>query len=290
MPSPRSVVTDVELVAFLQRVLPRIGMRWSGFRRVRGQVRKRLARRVQGLGLGDLGEYEAYLGTHPGEWDVLDGLCRITISRFYRDRAVFDALRDPILPDLARSARDRGERTLRAWSVGCASGEEPYTLSMCWAFDASEGSPGVALEVVATEVDAVLLERARRACYGRGSLRELPSEWIDRAFDVADGTLCLRPYLRHPVRFLPGDVRQETPDGPFDLVLCRNLVFTYFTPSLQAVLLERILRLMGPAAVLVLGSHESLPQGRWPLERPLGALPIHRLSMGSQRPKPAGGR
>jgi chemotaxis protein methyltransferase CheR len=274
--APAGRVSDAALVAFLQRALPRMGMRWSGFRKVRGQVRKRVTRRLRELDLRDLGDYERYLESHPREWDTLAGLCRITISRFYRDRAVFDALRDPLLPALARTAHDRGEHTLRAWSAGCASGEEPYSLNLCWALDASRRSPEVALEVVATDVDPSLLERAGRACYGPGSLRELPPRWIDAAFEVVDETLCLRPAFRRDVQLVLGDIRHQMPDGPFDLVLCRNLVFTYFDTELQTVLLERMLRIMRPWGVLVLGSHESLPAGRWPLERAHGALAIHR--------------
>jgi chemotaxis protein methyltransferase CheR len=66
------------------------------------------------------------------------------------------------------------------------------------------------------------------------------------------------------------------PSGAFDLVLCRNLVFTYFDASLQVSLLERILERLAPSGVLVLGAHEALPRGEWSLERAYGALPIFR--------------
>jgi chemotaxis protein methyltransferase CheR len=76
------------------------------------------------------------------------------------------------------------------------------------------------------------------------------------------------------VEIIEQDIRKEMPEGPFDLVLCRNLVFTYFDVALQVVLLERLLRRMVPSGVLVIGGHESLPAGEWLLERPHGALPI----------------
>ena len=107
-------------------------MRWVGFRRVRRQVCKRIARRLIELGLQDLEAYRTLLGADAGEWSRLDSLCRITISRFYRDRAVWNYLGDVLLPDLTRFARRRGDEELRCWSVGCASGEEPYTLAMVW--------------------------------------------------------------------------------------------------------------------------------------------------------------
>jgi chemotaxis protein methyltransferase CheR len=237
-----------------------------------------LSRRLRELGLEGLSEYRVYLEAHPGEWDTLDSLLRITISRFYRDRAVFDALRDPLLPALGRVVLGRGDPAVRSWCAGCASGEEPYSLSLAWDLDASQHMPGVELEIVATDVDSRLLERARTACYPPGALKELPSEWMAAAFDPAGETLCLRPMFRARVRLLRQDIRDEMPPGPFDLVLCRNLVFTYFERSLQALLLERILQRLAPRGLLVLGGHETLPPGDWPLDRPSTALPIHRLT------------
>lgn len=265
---------DSECVAFLQWALPRMDMRWSGFRRVRKQVCKRLSRRLQQLDLRSLDEYRAHLDAHAAEWDVLDGLCRITISRFYRDRAVFETIHDPILPDLARAALLRDDPVIRCWSAGCASGEEPYSLSLAWDLEVAAKAPGADLQIVATDVDAHLLHRARVASYPQGTLKELPDEWIAVAFERADDELRLRAPYRDRVELVQQDIRLEMPPGPFDLVLCRNLVFTYFDASLQSELVPQILSRVRPRGFLVLGGHETLPPGEWPLERSFGALPI----------------
>lgn len=227
-----------ECVAFLQWALPRMNMRWPGFRRVRGQVCKRLSRRLRELDLQSLDEYRAHLDAHPAEWDVLDGFCRITISRFYRDRGVFDTIRDPILPALGRAALLREDPVIHCWSAGCASGEEPYSLSLAWDLQVAAEVPGADLRIVATDVDIDLLERARAACYPPGALKDLPEEWTALAFERSDQQLCLHPSYRGRVELLRQDIRLEMPPGPFDLVLCRNLVFTYFEASLQAELLH----------------------------------------------------
>jgi chemotaxis protein methyltransferase CheR len=235
-------MTDAECVAFFRWALPQLGLRWQGFRKVRRQVCRRVSRRIAELGLSEAGAYRAYLEGNRGEWNVLAGLCRITISRFWRDRAFFEALRQEVLPELAPS--------VSAWSIGCASGEEPYSLVLA----AAEAR--VEIHVVATDVDPVLLERARRACYPESSLRELPAGLRARAFE--DGGL--RPDYRDPVDFLRHDVRDGAPGGPFDLALCRNLVFTYFADELQLEVgghLAESLRLGGALAV---GAHEDLPK------------------------------
>ena len=251
-------------------------MRWRGLRRVRKQVCKRLARRLRELELDDLDAYRLHLVGHPDEWVVVQSLCRITISRFYRDRAVFDTLRDTALPDLGRLILARGGSTLRCWSAGCACGEEPYTLRLVWDLDVSREVPGVELEIVATDLDDHVLERARIACYPPGSLRELPPEWTAEAFEARGGSLCLRPRFRTGIQLARADIRGEMPDGTFDLILCRNLVFTYFDEALQARILELMLDRLAAGGLLIVGGHESLPEGGWPLERPYGPLPIHR--------------
>lgn len=241
-------MTDAECVDFLQWALPRLGLRWQGFRKVRRQVCRRLSRRIADLGLSDPDAYRSYLERNAQEWDALAGLCRVTISRFWRDRAVFEALRDVVLPQLGA--------TLSAWSVGCASGEEAYSLVLA-AADAS-----VQINVIATDVDPVLLERARRACYPESSLRDLPANLRARAFENG----CLRPEYRKPVDFLRHDVRDGAPGGPFDLTLCRNLVFTYFADELQREVSRHLVRSLRAGGVLVVGAHEALPDGLGGLE------------------------
>jgi chemotaxis protein methyltransferase CheR len=250
---------DAECVALLRWALPRLGLRWPGFRRVHRQVCKRINRRIKELGLADVAAYREHLERGPEEWPRLDTLCRITISRFYRDRAVFDHLGEVVLPALAGAAVAREEPTLRCWSAGCGSGEEAYSLALLWALRVGPTFPGLSLAVVATDADQHLLARAARACYPRGALRELPREWVERAFVREDGNDCLCPAFRQGVLFLRQDIRSLQPEGPFDLVLCRNLAFTYFDAPLQRRALLDIAARMRPGAVLVIGKDERLP-------------------------------
>jgi chemotaxis protein methyltransferase CheR len=111
-------MTDRECVGFLQGVLPQLGLRWPGFRKVRRHVHKRIVRRLGELGSAGISEYRAYLDAHAAEWAVLDAMSRISISRFYRDGDVFDHLRDALLPALARGARERGDQRIAVWSAG----------------------------------------------------------------------------------------------------------------------------------------------------------------------------
>lgn len=250
----------MDCVAFLQWALVRLGFRWAGFAKVRGQVCKRVRRRMRDLGLDDFGAYRAYLDANDGEWACLDSLCRVTISRFYRDRRVFDDLASVVLPVLVPTAAMAG-RPLRAWSAGCASGEEPYSLTLIWYFRLAERWPEVVFDIVATDSDAALLDRARTGCYGAGSVGELPGEWKADGFRRVGDAWCLRDAVKEGVTWQCRDLRATAPDGPFDLVLCRNLAFTYFADDGQRAVASRIAGVLRPGGALVLGAHETLPPG-----------------------------
>jgi chemotaxis protein methyltransferase CheR len=249
---------DSECVGFLQEVLPLLRFRWRGFRKVRKQVCKRLDRRIRELALADTGAYRDYLESEPGEWARLERICRVTISRFYRDKRVFGHLEKILLPELAERAENN---RVRIWSAGCASGEEAYTLSLIWRMERSGRFEGVALEIAATDSDPVVLSRAEKGCFPRSSLKALPEHWVESAFSAEGNAYCLDSGYRKGVRFLRQDIRTEMPEGPFDLVLCRNLVFTYFDETLQRELLAKIEKRLRPGGCLVVGTHESLPKG-----------------------------
>jgi chemotaxis protein methyltransferase CheR len=253
-------MTDAECSAFLQWALPQLQRRWAGYRKVRRLVAKRLARHLRELGLADLGAYRSWLASHPSEWRALDALLGIPISRFWRDRGVFEALEREVLPALARAALAAGRTALACWSAGCASGEEPYTLAILWRARLQPAFPRLALQIVATDCDRESIERARLACYAPSSLKELPAELRAAAFEPRDGRWCVRPAFR-AVELSCQDLRTESPEGPFDLVLLRNVVATYYAEPQQREILARIVARMRPGAALVLGAHESLPAG-----------------------------
>jgi chemotaxis protein methyltransferase CheR len=252
-------MTDADYVQFLKAYLPQLGLRWQGFRKVRRQVIKRLQRRLRELGLQDLSAYTAYIERYPEERIVLDACCRITVSRFYRDAAVFDVLRNPVLPSLAQVVSVEQQRELRCWSAGCASGEEVYTLKMIWERCLSSQFPELRLRIMATDADPHMLARACRGWYTLGSLKTLPCHWRAWGFDCCRGEYVVRQALREGINFVEQDIRSDHPEGPFHLILCRNLVFTYFAEPVQREVLEQIAERLVPGGILVVGKHESLP-------------------------------
>lgn len=264
---------DLECTEFLQWCLPVLRLRWPGFRKVRKQVCKRLGRRIGELGLSGPVAYREYLEGNPEEWQMLDSLCRITISRFYRDRRVFDALRIRILPSMAKRALTDGEKEVRCWSAGCCSGEEPYTLQILWKICVLPlHGQDIPLRIIATDADQELIKRAGNGSFQKSSLRDLPGELIRQSFGHSANFYSILKDFREDIEFEKQDIRKELPDGLFHLILCRNLVFTYFDEALQGRILERILEKLVPGGFFIIGVHESLPQGEYGL-KPYSNIP-----------------
>ncbi len=252
---------DHDCIEFLQSTLPRLRMRWDGFRKVRGQVCKRIDRRLRELGLPDIAAYCSFLENSADERAVLDSLCRVTISRFYRDREVFRSLEQVVLVKLSEDAIARGNNELRCWSIGCASGEEPYTLAVLWGQGTGRRFPSLKVRILATDADENMIERAREGCYASSSLAGLPLEWTARAFVRRRELYCIKEEERGSVSFLVQDIRRAGPEEMFHLILCRNLAFTYFDEELQHEVLARLRDKLNARGVLVVGSHERLPSG-----------------------------
>jgi chemotaxis protein methyltransferase CheR len=190
----------------------------------------------------------------------------VTISRFARDRAVFDALAREVLPALERDARAGGRERLRAWSAGCASGEEAYTLALLWP----------RLDVLATDVHAPVLTRARRARYPSSSLRELTAAERERGFVACGSEHAVRAEVAARVTVARHDLRDAAPPGPFDLVLCRNAAFTYLDADAQRAVVRRVAGALRPGGALVVGLHETLPPGTACLAPWPGVRATHR--------------
>lgn len=267
---------NTQAVEFLQWALPRLGLRWPGFRKVWRQVIKRTMRRIRALQLEDIDSYRSYLEAQQEEWKLLDSFCRITISRFYRDRRIFDVLAVEGLPELMDRCRTRGDRRLRCWSAGCGAGEEAYTLVLIWALHPDLRARDIALSVLATDADPVQIARAQTGCYAPSSLRELPAPWRDIAFRAEDGLYRIGREYCQPLTWAVMDLRKAMPEGLFDLILCRNLAFTYFSTDLQSETLLRLGDRLAPGGLLVLGSHEVLPEGSGGWNRWRPGLPIYR--------------
>jgi chemotaxis protein methyltransferase CheR len=243
---------------FLKWALPRLELRWEGFKKVRGQVCKRINKRLKTLGLHNYTAYKTFLQGHEKEWEILEKMTRISISRFFRDRRDWEVIGEKLLPELAITA-SMENRPFRCWSVGCASGEEPYSFAILWREQIAPRFPSIRLELIATDADEYLLKRAKTASYTSGSLKDVPLKWLDSAFQKNNSLFRLNHSYRSMVSFFCQDIRKEQPSGEYDIIFCKNLVAMYFSKELSARTFRKLISKLRPGGVLVLGNHEKIP-------------------------------
>ena len=175
---------------------------------------------------------------------------------------------------LLAAARREGRSVIRAWSAACASGEEPYSLALLASKVFAERPPPVS--ILASDIAASSISRARAARYGWRSLRNVSDEDRERYFTPEAGGLRVADELRGPIRFLRHNlVRDPIPpagEGAFDLIVCRN-VFIYFRPEAVTATIDALERCLRPHGVLILGAADRLaspPRPKGAVERRVG--------------------
>ncbi len=264
-------------IQFLQWALPRMGYSWPGFRKPRGQVLKRIRSRMHELSLsGGYEEYKAYLEEHPAEWNHLDRLCNVTISKFFRDRKLWNFLRDELLPGQLQGSH---AGTFNIWSAGCCNGEEPYSIAIIIEQLSKEIPAGLDISILATDRDPKVLKRARKGRFPAGALKECTDSERILYFqnsETTDGDYTIKEHLTRHIEFEQRDLTKSLPDRVFDLVFCRNLVFTYFTKERQQEFLIRLRPKLKPGCHLIIGSNEDLPVINW-LEKASNTHPVFRV-------------
>ncbi|MBS3918691.1 MAG: protein-glutamate O-methyltransferase CheR [Deltaproteobacteria bacterium] len=239
---------------FLKEVAPCLGLQWRPFQR-RG-VKRKIERRIIELGFSRFDEYLLRVQKDPEEKSHLSKILTVTISRFFRDKEVFDTLETSALPAIIKN-REKGD--LNVWSIGCASGEEPYSVSLLWKEKFGKDFPEVRLSVLATDIDEKMLRRAEEGRYKKSSLRETPQEILEKSFNKEDGFFILNPSVRKGVEFKRHDILREEPFPGMDIIFCRNLAFTYFSKESQMKVLKKIFSSLKEKGYLVIGRDESLP-------------------------------
>ena len=228
-------------------VRERTGVDFSAYRE--GTIGRRIANRMLSAGVGTTAEYLDLLATCEDETGRLLDRLTIKVSRFWRDRAVFDHL----LEHLAPLWRSTG-LPVRIWSAGCARGEEAYSLAYLLV---RAGIPGT---VLATDIDPAALAYARAGRYPADALTELDAADIARCFAATnDGQYEVRANIRERVRFARHDLTTPAPldRGEFDLVTCRNVLIYLKRPAQQAVLAALV-------SALAPNGHLCLGEAEWP--------------------------
>ena len=218
-------------------------------------ILRRLQRRMTATGTATLPAYVAYLHHHPEEYTQLSASFLIKVTGFFRDRALFDYLREEVMAEIVSRARKQRKR-IRIWSAGCASGEEAYSLAILIAEDLGDELDDFTVQIFATDADVDAVAFARRGVYSAAALATVPKVYRGRYFAPVNNGWAVSQRVRGMVIFGEHDLGQRAPFPHIDLVVCRN-VLIYFTPELQRRSLQLFAFSLHDGGYLVLGMAET---------------------------------
>ena len=239
-----------------RQLLDHLGLSWKGYARVRKGVKKRIVRHMQQLGVEDMGHYLRAL-EHPVILREAERLMAVSISSFFRDRDLWQKLEDEILPRVAITHPEG----IHAWSAGCATGQEAYSLAVLWEPMKVKPANPPSLLIWATDINPDHLKRAMAGIYGKGSLRGMPEEIRKTYFPPCeDGpNFCAGGSLRGNILWKVHDlIKEDPPHERFQIIFLRNSILTYYREEFRAPALGKAIACLDAGGFFIIGRRERL--------------------------------
>ena len=221
-------------------------------------LRRRIAVRMRARGVHTFVDYMRVLDTDAAEYDRLLDALTINVTTLFRNYETYDAVERSVVPALWSLP----DPTLRAWSAGCSSGEEPYSVACLFHRHASRIGELARLpkrvSVLGSDIDRTVLAAAEKGIYTLPQFADTPDALRDRYFAPSGDDWSVVPEIRQLVRFERRDLLAEQPPaGGLHLITCRNVII-YFDRASQESLFERFHAALVPGGFLVLGKVETL--------------------------------
>ncbi len=257
-PDAVQTLTDAEFRIFTEYLRERCGLHFD--EGTRYLVEKRILRLIRGREFGSFSSYFFALRHGPdseAEFSAAIDLLTTNETYFFRERSQLTALVDEVVPDLLRSQKG-GDRPVRIWCAGCASGEEPYSIIM---MALERGlTPGRDLRVYASDISRAVLAKARRAIYREASFRGVEESLRMRYFAQKDGLTRLSDEVKRNVDFMHLNLMDDSKLAllsTMDVILCRNVII-YFDLDSKKRVMRSFHDKLRPGGYLLLGHSESL--------------------------------
>jgi chemotaxis protein methyltransferase CheR len=254
-------ITRTEFAAFQELIHRRAGIFLADGKQA--MLTSRLARRLRELAEPSFGHYFRRVCASEEELELMLDCVSTNETKFFREPRHFTLLESQILPRYRADAMAaRRGRRIRAWSAGCSSGEEAYSLGMVLLHGVPL-SEGFRIEVLATDLSTRALRKAREATYPLERAKEIPEPLLKgymlRGTGRQEGRMKAGPELQGVVRFERLNLAEPLPSslGVFDIIFCRN-VLIYFSPERRQQVIHRLLQRLVPEGILFVGHAESL--------------------------------
>lgn len=221
-----------------------------------GTIRRRVTRRMILSRHHTLDAYATFLQDNPEERDALYSDLLISVTRFFRNPEAFEVLKRRVFPRLLAQARR--DEPVRAWVLGCSTGQEAYSLAMAYVEASEHMARAPKLQVFATDLNDALLNKARQGLYSKSLMADVSPQRLRRFFmEEPGGYHRVSKPLREMVVFARQDLISDPPFSRMDLISCRNLLI-YLEPAVQNRALSSFHYALKPNGVLFLGASESV--------------------------------
>jgi two-component system CheB/CheR fusion protein len=229
------------------------GFDFTGYKRP--SLMRRVRKRMQQVGKDDVSDYQDYLEVHPDEFTHLFNTILINVTSFFRDPASWEYLAEEIVPQILQ--RKSPQQPIRVWCVGCASGEEAYTIAMVLAEAIGMENVRDRVKIYATDVDEEALADARAGIYSAKDVEAIPEALREKYLVEADDGFAFKQDIRRAVIFGRHDLTQDAPISRVDLIVCRNTLM-YFNAEAQTRIYNSFHFALQPYGFLFLGKSEML--------------------------------
>lgn len=246
-------VEDQNLSALFDLLQKHFGIDFSDYKLT--TVTRQLQRRMAAKGVQSLESYLSVLRKNPSELEKLRCSLLIGVTRFFRDSAAFAALETKVVPDIIKASGDT--ETIRVWSLGCSSGEEPYSIAITFYEQMERLGIYRDIRIFATDADDMAIAKASAGVYPKSIIEDVSKERLDRYFIEHDDHFAVCSKVRRSVLFARHNIITDPPFSNLDLVTCRNMLI-YFVPQMQRRVLSSITFSLKKDGFLFVGSSETL--------------------------------
>lgn len=218
---------------------------------------RRIERRKGVHQIENIRHYVRFLQENPEEIEILFRELLIGVTSFFRDKEVWEMLKEKILPTLIKESP--GGSILRAWVPACSTGEEVFSLAIVFkeALEITKGSKSLTLQIFATDLDNNAIEVARKGYFSKNIVADVSPERINKYFTEEENGYRVITSIREMVVFAPQNVIKDPPFTKLDILSCRNMLI-YMEPELQKKVISLFHYSLNPNGIMILGTAETL--------------------------------
>ena len=246
------VLTDADYELFRKVIYDESGITFSATNR--SILDSRIKQMLRKKNLNTPQEYYELISKDPEEMKIMLDAVTTNLTRFFRNQPHFDSFVNYVIPHVIENKKAGGDRTIKIWSAGCSTGEEPYTLAMIM----KEICPmGWDFQITASDISLKCLMTAQTGFYADNKIDGIPENYLQKYFTKVDGGYQVNKDLQAKIKFDYHNLKNDSGARNLDVVFCRN-VLIYFDEPAQLKVIDNFWNSMAPHSYLYIGHSESL--------------------------------